>query len=321
MSLYIQQLKIDIEKGKLSDNIAKLEKQINKEKKLIRRGRTKGLIKEHEVNNLFPFKFCHHFGVYPKWFSVSLARIKSALKITSAPGIIPYAVQGPPGTCASHFLKWEKFRIELIFHDFPSCISVALSSRLWLQMCHPLLRFPSLLLRKHSVLRSTAFVEDSKSGYKPAGAGLMVSFLFSSCLMASSIWWYWSVFSFLLKFLLLWLSQYHSLLLYFILFFFGGCTFFLVSFTSFCVCYTNVLILGRVSVFGLISCLLQAILCTLGFLTALPTMIAPNSFSPVGSFPLSPKFFFYPSSRNHPCSSEMSNSSCPRYLLLNASSS
>ncbi|XP_070325555.1 nesprin-2 isoform X5 [Odocoileus virginianus] len=49
MSLYIQQLKIDIEKGKLSDCIAKLEKQINKEKKLIRRGRTKGLIKEHEA--------------------------------------------------------------------------------------------------------------------------------------------------------------------------------------------------------------------------------------------------------------------------------
>ncbi|XP_060030825.1 nesprin-2 isoform X4 [Erinaceus europaeus] len=49
MSLYIQQLKIDIEKGKLSDNISKLEKQINKEKKLIRRGRTKGLIKEHEA--------------------------------------------------------------------------------------------------------------------------------------------------------------------------------------------------------------------------------------------------------------------------------
>nr|XP_045011461.1 nesprin-2 isoform X3 [Jaculus jaculus] len=49
ISLFIQQLKIDIEKGKLSDNIAKLEKQINKEKKLIRRGRTKGLLKEHEV--------------------------------------------------------------------------------------------------------------------------------------------------------------------------------------------------------------------------------------------------------------------------------
>lgn len=49
LSLYVQQLKIDIEKGKLSDNILKLEKQINKEKKLIRRGRTKGLIKEHEV--------------------------------------------------------------------------------------------------------------------------------------------------------------------------------------------------------------------------------------------------------------------------------
>uniref|UniRef100_A0A671DRX2 Nesprin-2 n=2 Tax=Rhinolophus ferrumequinum TaxID=59479 RepID=A0A671DRX2_RHIFE len=49
MSLYIQQLKIDIEKGKLSDSISRLEKQINKEKKLIRRGRTKGLIKEHEA--------------------------------------------------------------------------------------------------------------------------------------------------------------------------------------------------------------------------------------------------------------------------------
>ncbi|XP_008061512.1 nesprin-2 [Carlito syrichta] len=49
LSLYVQQLKIDIEKGKLNDNISKLEKQINKEKKLIRRGRTKGLIKEHEA--------------------------------------------------------------------------------------------------------------------------------------------------------------------------------------------------------------------------------------------------------------------------------
>ncbi|KAM5175710.1 nesprin-2 isoform 1-T2 [Callospermophilus lateralis] len=49
ISLYIQQLKIDIEKGKLNDNISKLEKQINKEKKLIRRGKTKGLIKEHEA--------------------------------------------------------------------------------------------------------------------------------------------------------------------------------------------------------------------------------------------------------------------------------
>ncbi|XP_022426107.2 nesprin-2 isoform X3 [Delphinapterus leucas] len=49
MSLYIQQLTIDIEKEKLSDNIAKLEKQINKEKKLIRRGRTKDLIKQHEA--------------------------------------------------------------------------------------------------------------------------------------------------------------------------------------------------------------------------------------------------------------------------------
>ncbi|XP_036887040.1 nesprin-2 isoform X2 [Sturnira hondurensis] len=49
MSLYIQQLKIDIEKGKISDNILRLEKQINREKKLIRRGKTKGLIKEHEA--------------------------------------------------------------------------------------------------------------------------------------------------------------------------------------------------------------------------------------------------------------------------------
>ncbi|XP_054546967.1 nesprin-2 isoform X3 [Talpa occidentalis] len=49
MSLYIQQLKIDIQKEKLTDSISKLERQINKEKKLIRRGRTKGLIKEHEA--------------------------------------------------------------------------------------------------------------------------------------------------------------------------------------------------------------------------------------------------------------------------------
>lgn len=53
LSLYIQQLKIDIEKEKISDSISRLEKQISKEKKLIRRGRTKGLIKEHEVNHLF----------------------------------------------------------------------------------------------------------------------------------------------------------------------------------------------------------------------------------------------------------------------------
>ena len=35
----------------------KLEKQINKEKKLIRRGRTKGLIKEHEVKTCFHSSF------------------------------------------------------------------------------------------------------------------------------------------------------------------------------------------------------------------------------------------------------------------------
>ncbi|XP_005399199.1 PREDICTED: nesprin-2 isoform X3 [Chinchilla lanigera] len=49
ISLYIQQLKIDIERGKLNDIISKLEKQINKEKKLIRRGKSKGLIREHEA--------------------------------------------------------------------------------------------------------------------------------------------------------------------------------------------------------------------------------------------------------------------------------
>ncbi|XP_073923916.1 nesprin-2 isoform X5 [Castor canadensis] len=49
ISLYIQQLKLDMAKEKLSDNIAKLERQINKEKKLIRRGRTKGLMKQHEA--------------------------------------------------------------------------------------------------------------------------------------------------------------------------------------------------------------------------------------------------------------------------------
>lgn len=74
MSLYIQQLKIDIEKGKLSDSISRLEKQINKEKKLIRRGRTKGLIKEHEVHHLFPFTFCHHFEVFLKGLCMSFAK-------------------------------------------------------------------------------------------------------------------------------------------------------------------------------------------------------------------------------------------------------
>lgn len=73
MSLYIQQIKIDIEKGKLSDSISKLEKQINKEKKLIRRGRTKGLLKEHEVSHLFSFKCCHYFGIYLKQLCMSLA--------------------------------------------------------------------------------------------------------------------------------------------------------------------------------------------------------------------------------------------------------
>ncbi|XP_058511514.1 nesprin-2 isoform X4 [Ochotona princeps] len=49
LSLYMQQLKVDIEKEKLSDCISKLEKQINREKKLLRRGRTKGLLQEHEA--------------------------------------------------------------------------------------------------------------------------------------------------------------------------------------------------------------------------------------------------------------------------------
>ncbi|XP_037377117.2 nesprin-2-like [Talpa occidentalis] len=60
MSLYIQQLKIDIQKEKLTDSISKLERQINKEKKLIRRGRTKGLIKEHEVT-------CSHLNFVVIW--------------------------------------------------------------------------------------------------------------------------------------------------------------------------------------------------------------------------------------------------------------
>ncbi|XP_069343498.1 nesprin-2 isoform X2 [Eulemur rufifrons] len=66
LSLYIQQLKIGIEKGKLSDNILKLEKQINKEKKLIRRGRTKGLIKEHEAcfsEDGIRYQLHHHMDV------------------------------------------------------------------------------------------------------------------------------------------------------------------------------------------------------------------------------------------------------------------
>uniref|UniRef100_A0A8C9AHQ9 Spectrin repeat containing nuclear envelope protein 2 n=1 Tax=Prolemur simus TaxID=1328070 RepID=A0A8C9AHQ9_PROSS len=66
LSLYIQQLKIGIEKEKLSDNILKLEKQINKEKKLIRRGRTKGLIKEHEAcfsEDGIRYQLHHHMDV------------------------------------------------------------------------------------------------------------------------------------------------------------------------------------------------------------------------------------------------------------------
>ncbi|XP_051003413.1 nesprin-2 [Acomys russatus] len=66
ISMYIQQLKIDIEEGKLRDNIAKLEKQINKEKKLIRRGRTRGLAMEHEAcfsPESIAYQLEHHVGV------------------------------------------------------------------------------------------------------------------------------------------------------------------------------------------------------------------------------------------------------------------
>ncbi|XP_059135375.1 nesprin-2 isoform X3 [Peromyscus eremicus] len=66
ISLYIQQLKIDMEEGKLRDNVAKLEKQINKEKKLIRRGKTRGLAKEHEAcfsPGSVASQLEHHMGV------------------------------------------------------------------------------------------------------------------------------------------------------------------------------------------------------------------------------------------------------------------
>ncbi|XP_007638273.2 nesprin-2 isoform X3 [Cricetulus griseus] len=66
ISLYIQQLKIAMEEGKLRDNIAKLEKQINKEKKLLRRGKTRGLIQEHEVcfsPESVAHQLEHHVGV------------------------------------------------------------------------------------------------------------------------------------------------------------------------------------------------------------------------------------------------------------------
>ncbi|XP_077180010.1 nesprin-2 isoform X2 [Paroedura picta] len=45
---YIQ-LKMEIEKGKLSKIFSKLNKQLNKEKKLLNAGKTKGLVKEHEA--------------------------------------------------------------------------------------------------------------------------------------------------------------------------------------------------------------------------------------------------------------------------------
>ncbi|XP_074146434.1 nesprin-2 isoform X1 [Sminthopsis crassicaudata] len=46
--LYIHQIKIEIEK-ELTENISKLEKQLNKEKKLLSKGKTKGLLEEHEA--------------------------------------------------------------------------------------------------------------------------------------------------------------------------------------------------------------------------------------------------------------------------------
>ncbi|XP_074092082.1 nesprin-2 isoform X2 [Macrotis lagotis] len=48
IDLYIHRIKIEIEK-KISENISKLEKQLNKEKKLLNKGKTKGLIEEHEA--------------------------------------------------------------------------------------------------------------------------------------------------------------------------------------------------------------------------------------------------------------------------------
>uniref|UniRef100_A0A670I786 Spectrin repeat containing nuclear envelope protein 2 n=1 Tax=Podarcis muralis TaxID=64176 RepID=A0A670I786_PODMU len=43
------ELKMEIERGKLNNAFSKLNKQINKEKKLLKAGKTKGLIAEHEV--------------------------------------------------------------------------------------------------------------------------------------------------------------------------------------------------------------------------------------------------------------------------------
>ncbi|XP_051051966.1 nesprin-2 [Phodopus roborovskii] len=66
ISLYKQQLKIAMKEGKLRDNIARLEKQINKEKKLLRRGKTRGLIQEHEACFSPESVVCqleHHMGV------------------------------------------------------------------------------------------------------------------------------------------------------------------------------------------------------------------------------------------------------------------
>lgn len=96
MSLYIQQLKIDIEKGKLSDSIAKLEKQINKEKKLIRRGRTKGLIKEHEVKTCFHSSFVITVGfilngLVSPWLGLKL--LWKLLQCFCPLGFIPSAVE------------------------------------------------------------------------------------------------------------------------------------------------------------------------------------------------------------------------------------
>ena len=126
MSLYIQQLKIDIEKGKLSDSIAKLEKQINKEKKLIRRGRTKGLIKEHEVKTCFHSSFVITVGFILNGLVSPWLGLKLLWKLPQrfCPlGIIPSAVQA----LSNQSLRVLFFRSEknsaLTFFFFPIYLS------------------------------------------------------------------------------------------------------------------------------------------------------------------------------------------------------
>lgn len=128
MSLYIQQLKIDIEKGKLSDSIAKLEKQINKEKKLIRRGRTKGLIKEHEVKTCFHSSFVITVGFILNGLVSPWLGLKLLWKLPQrfCPlGIIPSAVQALSNqSLRVLFFRSEKNSALTFFFFFPY-ISVA----------------------------------------------------------------------------------------------------------------------------------------------------------------------------------------------------